>query len=77
MARVCQFCGKRTEVGRTITKRGLAKSKGGVGEKITGSSKRKFKPNIQSVRAVIDGETRRVKVCAACLRSGKVVKPAS
>jgi len=76
MARVCQFCGKHTEVGRAITKRGLAKSKGGVGEKITGSSKRKFKPNIQNVRAVIDGETRRVKVCTACLRSGKVVKPA-
>jgi len=76
MARVCQFCGKRTEVGRTITKRGLAKSKGGVGEKITGSSKRRFKPNIQNVRAVIDGETRRVKICAACLRSGKIVKPA-
>ena len=76
MSRVCEFCGKRTEVGRTIARRGLAKKKGGVGRKTTGISKRTFKPNIQSVKAVIDGETRRVKVCAACIRSGKIQKPA-
>jgi len=76
MSRVCQFCGKRTEVGATIAARGLAKYKGGVGRKVTGVSKRTFKPNIQSVRAVIDGETRRVKICTACLRSGRIQKPA-
>ena len=76
MSRVCELCGKRTRVGRTIARRGLAKSKGGVGRKTTGVTKRKFKPNIQSVRAVVDGETRRIKVCAACIRSGKIVKPA-
>ena len=76
MARVCQFCGKHTQVGRTISRRGLAKSKGGVGRKTTGITKRKFKPNIQSVRAVIDGETCRVKVCTACIRDGKITKPA-
>jgi len=76
MSRVCQFCGKRTRVGRSIARRGLAKSKGGVGVKTTGVTKRKFKPNIQSVRAVIDGETRRVKICTACMRSGKITKPA-
>ncbi|MFH1732760.1 MAG: 50S ribosomal protein L28 [Planctomycetota bacterium] len=76
MSRVCEFCGKRTRVGRAIARRGLAKSKGGVGVKTTGVTKRKFKPNIQSVRAVIDGETRRVKICTACIRSGKITKPA-
>lgn len=76
MARVCELCGKRTEVGRTIKRRGLAKKKGGVGRKITGITKRKFKPNIQNVRAVINGETRRVKVCTACIRTGKIKKPA-
>jgi len=76
MSRVCQFCGKHTEVGRSIARRGLAKSKGGVGRKTTGVTKRTFKPNIQSVRAVIDGETRRVKICAACIRSGRITKPA-
>ncbi len=76
MARVCEYCGKRTQVGRSIARRGLAKRKGGVGRKTTGITKRTFKPNIQSVRAVVDGETRRVKICAACIRSGKIVKPA-
>ena len=75
MSRVCQFCGKGTQVGRSIARRGLAKSKGGVGRKTTGITKRTFKPNIQSVRAVVDGETKRVKVCAACIRSGKITKP--
>ena len=75
MSRVCEFCGKRTQAGRSISQRGLAKKKGGVGRKTTGISKRTFKPNIQSVRAVIDGETKRVKICTACIRSGKIQKP--
>ena len=75
MSRVCSICGKRTHVGRTIARRGLAKSKGGVGRKTTGVTKRKFKPNIQKVRAVVDGETQRVKVCTACIRSGRITKP--
>jgi len=54
----------------------LAKYKGGVGRKITGITRRAFKPNIQTVRAVVEGETRRVKVCASCIRSGKIIKPA-
>ena len=76
MSRVCEFCGKRTEVGSSIARRGLAKAKGGVGQKTTGVSKRTFKPNIQMVRAVINGEIRRVKVCTACIRSGRIKKPA-
>ena len=50
---------------------------GGVGLNITGRSKRKFKPNIQRVRALIDGETRRVKICTRCLKSGVIQKPVS
>jgi large subunit ribosomal protein L28 len=76
MSRLCEICGKGPGTGRKVDRRGLAKKKGGVGRKITGLSKRTFKPNIQSVRAVIDGKTRRIKVCAACLRSGKIRKPA-
>ncbi len=76
MSRVCEICGKRPQSGRALVYRGLAKKKGGVGRKLTGISKRVFKPNIQSVRAVIDGEIRRIKACAACIRSGKVNKPA-
>jgi large subunit ribosomal protein L28 len=75
MARVCEICGKRTRVGCNVTHRGLAKHKGGVGIKTTGRSKRKFKPNIQVVKAVVAGTVRRIRVCTQCIRSGRVVKP--
>ena len=35
-------------------------------------TKRKWKPNIQRVRAIVDGEIKRVNVCTRCLRSGKI-----
>ncbi|MHC4470029.1 MAG: 50S ribosomal protein L28 [Planctomycetota bacterium] len=76
MARVCEICGKRTEVGNKITQRGLAKAKGGVGRRVTGKSKRKFKPNLQRVRAEVNGTVRRVRICTRCLKAGKVTKPA-
>lgn len=77
MARVCDYCGKRTESGAQIARRGLPKKKGGIGLRITGHTLRKFKPNIQRVRAVVDGTTQRVKICTRCLKAGKLVKPAS
>ena len=77
MSRVCVLCGKKTEVGNQIERRGLAKWKGGVGKKITGKTKRKFKPNLQMVRAKIDGSVKRIKVCTRCISAGKVVKASS
>ena len=76
MSRVCYFTGKRTIAGQSISRRGKAKHLGGVGKKITGVTKRKFKPNIQRVRAVIDGKVCRIKVSAKAIRMGLVVKPA-
>ena len=76
MSRVCYFTGKRTVAGRSISRRGKAKHLGGVGRKVTGISKRKFKPNIQRVRAVIDGKVCRIKVSAKAIRMGLVEKPA-
>jgi len=76
MARVCEFCGKGTQVGGIIARRGLPKKKGGVGLRITGRTKRTFKPNVQRVRAVVDGTVTRVKICTRCLKSGKIKKPA-
>lgn len=75
MARVCGICGKKTSFGRSITRRGMAKAKGGVGRKTTGISHRTFKPNLQRVRTVINGTVRRVRVCTECIRSGRVTKP--
>lgn len=75
MSRVCCFTGKKTVSGRSITRRGKAKYLGGVGRRITGISKRKFKPNVQKVRAVIDGTVCRIRVSAKAIRMGLVVKP--
>ena len=76
MPRVCYFTGKKTQFGRKKTTRGKAKYLGGVGTKITGITPRKFKANIQKVRAVIDGQVVRVKVSTKAIRNGMVVKPA-
>ncbi len=75
MARKCFFLGKRTIAGRSIARRGKAKYLGGVGRKTTGISKRKFKPNIQKVRAVVDGRICRIRVSAKAIRMGLIVKP--
>jgi len=75
MPRVCYFTGKKTSFGNQKTTRGKAKYLGGVGTKITGITSRKFRPNIQKVRAVIDGQIVRIKVSAKALRNGMVVKP--
>ncbi len=76
MSRICELCGKKPFRGHQITRRGMAKKKGGVGQKITGKTKRSFLPNLQRVRAVREGRTVRVRVCTTCIRSGKIVKPA-
>jgi large subunit ribosomal protein L28 len=75
MPRVCFFTGKKTSYGNKVTHRGKAKYLGGVGTKITGISSRKFKPNIQKVRAVVNGRIMRIKVSAKAIRNGSVVKP--
>jgi large subunit ribosomal protein L28 len=75
MPRVCYFTGKKTSFGNQITHRGKAKYLGGVGTKITGITARKFKPNIQKVRALVDGRVVRIKVSVKALRNGLVTKP--
>lgn len=74
MSQVCEICAKRTQVGNQIERRGLAKWKGGVGRKITGKTKRKFKINLQKVRAKVNGAAKRMRVCTRCISAGKVVK---
>ena len=63
MAQVCELCGKRPAVGNNVSH---AHNK----------TKRRFKPNLQRVRAVVEGTTRRLRVCTRCIRSGKVTKVA-
>ena len=75
MSRKCPLTGKKTRSGRSITRRGKAKYLGGVGRKTTGITRRRFKPNIQRVRAVVNGKVTRIRVSAKAIRMGLVVKP--
>ena len=75
MSRKCYFTGRKTSAGQKIARRGKAKYLGGVGIKTTGVTKRKFKPNIQKVRALVDGKVVRIKVSAKAIKMGLVVKP--
>jgi large subunit ribosomal protein L28 len=75
MARACEVCGKKSEVGNSVAHRGRAKYLGGVGTKITGISRRQFRPNLQKVRVTTaNGTHATVRVCTQCLRSGAVTK---
>lgn len=65
MSKVCDICGKRPQTGNNVSH---AHNK----------SKRRFMPNLQSVRAVMEnGEVKRINACTRCIRSGNVVKPAA
>ena len=75
MSRKCYFTGRRTTTGRKYAHRGRAKYLGGVGIRTTGKTKRKFKPNIQKVRAVVDGVPQRIRVSAKAIKMGLIVKP--
>ena len=68
------MCGKKKVAGGHITRRGLAKKKGGIGMHIVKNVKRTFKPNLQSARIKERSQTKRVMVCAACIRSGSITK---
>ena len=75
MSRVCDSGGKGPSAGRHIVRKGSPKYKGGIGLHTTGISKRRFLPNLHTVR-VSDGKgnTCRKTVCARCIKSGKVTK---
>jgi large subunit ribosomal protein L28 len=74
MARQCDVCGRGPQTGNQVTIRGKAKYLGGVGTKVTGISRRQFKPNLQRVKITVGGGNRTVICCTRCLRSGTVRK---
>ena len=61
MAKVCEICGKKTQYGNNVSH-------------ANNRTRRRWEPNLQRVRARIDGSVKRVKVCTSCLRSGKIEK---
>ena len=75
MARKCEVCGKGPQVGNQVTTRGKKKYLGGVGTKITGITRRKFKPNLQRVRiSTPNGTHKSIQACTQCIRSGAITK---
>ena len=63
MSKVCDICGKGPQVGNNVSH-------------ANNKTKRRFMPNLQSVRTQLQsGEVKRVKVCAQCIRPGSVTKP--
>ncbi|HAY61374.1 MAG: 50S ribosomal protein L28 [Acidaminococcaceae bacterium] len=61
MAQFCEVCGKGVMSGNNVSHSNR-------------HTKAAWKPNIQSVRALVDGEVKRVNVCTRCLRSGKITR---
>lgn len=59
MASICEVCGKGKLAGNNVSHSNR-------------HTKRAWKPNIQQVRAVVEGSVKRINVCTRCLRSGNV-----
>jgi large subunit ribosomal protein L28 len=74
MTRHCELTGVGPIKGSHIWRSGKAKKKGGIGTHITAITKRRFFPNLQRVKAVVDGEVRYIRVSAKALKKGLVVK---
>ncbi len=75
MGMQCAVCGKKPVLGNHYARRGKAKYLGGVGRKVTGISRRTFRPNLQNIQIEVDGAVRQERVCVQCIRSGKVKRP--
>jgi large subunit ribosomal protein L28 len=61
MAKICDICGKQPSVGHAISH-------------AHNLTKRRWLPNLQRVRALVDGRVKHINVCAKCLKAGKVQK---
>jgi large subunit ribosomal protein L28 len=60
--------------GSIIWRSGKSKKSGGIGTHVTAITKRRFLPNLQRVKAVVDGEVRYIRVTASALKKGLVIK---
>lgn len=63
MARRCEICGKGPQFGHNVSH-------------ANNKTKRRFEPNLQRVRALVNGAAQRLRVCTRCLKAGKVLKAA-
>lgn len=61
MARICEICGKGPKTGNNVSH-------------ANNKTKRRWLPNLQRVRAIVDGQPKRIRVCTSCIRSNRVTK---
>jgi large subunit ribosomal protein L28 len=61
MARVCDICGKGPTSGNNVSH-------------ANNKTRRRWYPNLQPVRVLVDGRPKRIRACTQCIRSGKVTK---
>lgn len=61
MSKKCEICGKKPMVGNNVSH-------------AHNINKRRFNPNLQTVRALQKGQAKRIVVCTNCIKSGHVVK---
>jgi large subunit ribosomal protein L28 len=62
MSKQCEICGKKPMVGNHVSH-------------AHNLNKRRFNPNLQRVRAVLNGHVKKIMVCTNCIKSGFVTKP--
>jgi large subunit ribosomal protein L28 len=74
MAKICELTGVGARKGSIIWRSGKSKKSGGIGTHVTAITKRKFMPNLQRVKALINGEVRYIRVTANALKKGLVTK---
>ena len=70
----CELTGNGPVKGSIIWRSGKSKKSGGIGTHITAITKRRFFPNLQRVKALVDGEVRYIRVTANAIKKGLVVK---
>jgi len=63
MAQSCEICGKAPHYGNVISH-------------ANNTRRRRWNPNLRRVRAVVNGASKQMRVCTACIRSGRVTKAA-
>ncbi len=61
MAKVCEVCGKAKTTGYKISHSNI-------------KTKRKWRPNIQRIKVMINGSPRKINVCSRCIKANKIQK---
>ena len=61
MSKMCEICGKKPSFGNNVSH-------------ANNTTRRRWYPNLQKVRALVEGRAKRLSVCTSCLRAGKVIK---